>query len=432
MKQTVSLLLILVLCLFFAGCGSEPAAAEPSVTRSLSYFEEAPSIPTPDSAFDLAVFPQEVENGKSYYCSHVTSPNQTLTTTLNYLALLSECGFSVRPANDCYMVSQEGQDCMMVQLKGTVMTLIFLDSDIASAEDEIIEMETPVVLADNKYFRMELLRFRKVVGAGSHATRPNVWEYRETGVTYYADVQFYNVSDQEYNAHAELYLGEESVLNLIQFTGSHGAAAPAPGKNSMMQILVTRWDGSQELPMELEELYTLNGALSIFSGSLHEEIPISVPESMTGNMPQMDQDLEYEVILFEPGVTLVDNEYVTIELTGFREKPYHWSSGDTVEKLFDFTVTNHSSNVIDLNCACYVGNDRVRDRYEGYGQLAPGKTGTYSLRIYHEDKTPLDSLEDLYQLNGTFEILPRGGDDRIIRIVKAPFSIPKALKDAGQ
>ncbi len=143
---------------------------------------------------------------------------------------------------------------------------------------DVIELDEPLVVADNEYFKLEILRFKRehegyhIIGVGS-------WSQGD-GAVHYVDVRFYNKSEFPYQFGGDFYIADESVW-YCPFMGKNGNFAPAPGKNALMEIGIYRWDGSKELPIELDELYQLNGTIFIFGNDISRtEFSFSIPNAM--------------------------------------------------------------------------------------------------------------------------------------------------------
>ncbi len=130
----------------------------------------------------------------------------------------------------------------------------------ATENPNIIEFDEPVVVMENEHFRLELIRFWKKEDGFHTVNGSESWMFGE-GSTCGADFQFYNKSETTYRISPDLYLGDVSVLD-----NGHFFDVPAPGKNALLQITIARWDGMNEVPIELEELYQLNGSIKLSRG----------------------------------------------------------------------------------------------------------------------------------------------------------------------
>ncbi len=130
-------------------------------------------------------------------------------------------------------------------------------------------------------------------------------------------------------------------------------------------------------------------------------------------------------------VVLVDDDTVRIELVNFYEQEYNWNTGKQIEKCLTYKVTNKSDHELLIYLEDpYIDDESVsRSGVDGVGNAPkPGKTASYRYRIYYNspaDKNgkALDSLDDLYRLEATFEIMTKI-DNKIVGSYDAVFSLP--------
>jgi len=127
---------------------------------------------------------------------------------------------------------------------------------------------------------------------------------------------------------------------------------------------------------------------------------------------------EYKKIDFTDTI-LLDNEYLTVELTQFFEKEVKWAGrSPQIEKYITLKVHNNSEKEYLFNLQdAYVKDESVTaSMLDGNSGPAPGKTKTYSYNIYYNtnpDPTALDSLEDLYTLEAEIRISIKDGDSYV-------------------
>ena len=153
--------------------------------------------------------------------------------------------------------------------------------------------------------------------------------------------------------------------------------------------------------------------------------------------PAEPEEAEPSIIEFQD-LVLVEDRLVRIELSNFFEKEYHWSEGDRIEKCFTFRVTNKSDKELLIYLEdTYIDNEGVdRSGLDGVGTAPrPGKSDSYSYRIYrknpaYEHGKPLDSLDELYRLEGSFEICVKEGD-YIKKSYNLDFSLPEIFNGTG-
>lgn len=160
----------------------------------------------------------------------------------------------------------------------------------------------------------------------------------------------------------------------------------------------------------------------------------STSEAKDNEMKNQQESLEPEmkVIDFENTV-LADNDVVTVELVQFYEEEVNWNGPETpvFEKNITLQVKNKSDYEIIFNYSdAYIGDEAVRvSMYDGNEGPAPGKSKKYRYCIEQDtapDHTPLESIEDLYDLDGNFEIsIVKEGV--ITDTYDLDFSIPKAI-----
>ncbi len=118
---------------------------------------------------------------------------------------------------------------------------------------------------------------------------------------------------------------------------------------------------------------------------------------------------------------LLDNEYVTVELTQFFEKKVNWAGREPqIEKYITLKVHNNSDKeyLFNLQDAYIKDESVIASMQDGNSGPAPGKTKTYTYDIYYNtspDPTALDSLEDLYTLDAKIQISISDGDKYIGR-----------------
>lgn len=111
---------------------------------------------------------------------------------------------------------------------------------------------------------------------------------------------------------------------------------------------------------------------------------------------------------FEEPLVIFENDTAKVELLNFFEKEFNWSGkGPAVEKMMTVKIHNKTDHEIwvQLN-AGYLGSDNVKwIGSDGTDIAAAGRFATRQYIIQKFSGEPLDSLDDLYQLEGTFKIL---------------------------
>lgn len=144
-------------------------------------------------------------------------------------------------------------------------------------------------------------------------------------------------------------------------------------------------------------------------------LPTSQTDTVAEGTTEENQKIEFTDII------LLDNEYMTVELTQFFEKKVNWAGREPqIEKYITLKVHNNSDKEYLFNLQdAYIKDESVTAvMQDGNSGPAPGKTKTYSYDIYYNtspDPTTLDSLEDLYTLDAKIQISISDGDKYIGR-----------------
>lgn len=116
------------------------------------------------------------------------------------------------------------------------------------------------------------------------------------------------------------------------------------------------------------------------------------------------EDNKNEVV-FEEGTVVMENANAKVELVKFYEEE---DSEGNVEKYVTFKVKNVGD--VDFMFGLedvYIGDEGVTDiMLDGNVGPAPGKSMkfTYKIAVDDEDYTPIESLDLLYDLNGSMEV----------------------------
>lgn len=116
-------------------------------------------------------------------------------------------------------------------------------------------------------------------------------------------------------------------------------------------------------------------------------------------------------ITLDPAIVLYEDENVTAELTGFYEEEVNWKGSDTpsIEKALTIKVQNNSDREMLFSIYdAYLEDESVQSALlDGNAGPMPGKSKSFSYRIRYEtqpDPTPVNSLEQLFHMDGRFEI----------------------------
>lgn len=155
-----------------------------------------------------------------------------------------------------------------------------------------------------------------------------------------------------------------------------------------------------------------------------------------GETADADQQDDTASIDFDE-IVVWENEEVTIALVQFYEKPYKWESGEEIEKIAVFKVTNHADHKVNISCVneMYLDDESAYvNNLSGFTLVAPEKSGRFEFLIGNgtrENHTALDSIDDLYLLNGTFEVDVVDDDDgsnKLVSKTNADFDLREVIK----
>ena len=109
------------------------------------------------------------------------------------------------------------------------------------------------------------------------------------------------------------------------------------------------------------------------------------------------------------GIAVLEDEYITVKLMSFFEEEVIWAEGKAVEKKLEFRVRNNSDREFILNFEkARIGEDDVGVlRNSDSTGPVPGESNTYIYTIQKASGSngkPLDSLDDLFRLEGVFSL----------------------------
>lgn len=242
------------------------------------------------------------------------------------------------------------------------------------------------------------------------------------------------------------YINDEKCYVSMQ-NGSVDLEAGKSGNYSFMVAFDTK--PQHTALASLDQLYLLEGTFDGLnkyeddSQNSDLEVAFSIPEAIPDksdisvDVPKSDQNPYGNIVAFDEPV-LADNDTLTLSLLNFYEKEYNWSEGAQVEKCFTVRATNKSDHVIMLNPGqMYLGDEQCYVSMNGGSiNLDPDKCGNYDFLIAYDTQpnhTALKSLDELYQLEGSFSGLNEYEDASQNSSLEVDFSIPESVKmgDAG-
>lgn len=131
-------------------------------------------------------------------------------------------------------------------------------------------------------------------------------------------------------------------------------------------------------------------------------------ESIEITFESNEDEFKGEVIEFNNTV-LIDDDLVRIELVKFYTSENYSDEDDTPHKSFCFKCTNKSDDYeMDIYpIDCYVEDEMVNVVMIGANNIMPGKTAYYDYYVEYErseDRIQLDSLDNLYDLEGKIHL----------------------------
>ena len=153
------------------------------------------------------------------------------------------------------------------------------------------------------------------------------------------------------------------------------------------------------------------------------------------------------VIEFETPVVVAEDEYLRVELVKFYEEYRLWkqgyphnadsaTEGATLEKLVMFKLCNKTDHTLTtyLNDT-YLGSEGA-DFFDIDGasriDTAAGKNVLRTFLIQTGANTALESMEDLYSLDGDFSIFHKGEDGVMRNNYRLKFSIPDGMTTSSK
>lgn len=129
-----------------------------------------------------------------------------------------------------------------------------------------------------------------------------------------------------------------------------------------------------------------------------------------------EEEEETKSIPFSDTVVYEDDN-LRVELDQFFEDTVHWAgqNEEVTEKYVSFKVINKGTQEFLFNVEdAYIGQDAMNViMSDGNSGPAPGKAKQFSYDVQYDTKpesTPIDSLEQLYDLEGVFHIALEDGD----------------------
>ena len=154
--------------------------------------------------------------------------------------------------------------------------------------------------------------------------------------------------------------------------------------------------------------------------------------NLTTQSVQSNNKKDENIIEFD-GIILVDNDTVTLELVNFYSDDVNWSGSKAQnEKYITIKATNKTDHEIVLNPGNFYLNNEAAYVMMATGSITPdpGKSAKYSFLIANDtqpEHTALNSIDELYGLEGSFDGLNVYDDSNKNSSLSVTFSIPAAL-----
>ena len=158
--------------------------------------------------------------------------------------------------------------------------------------------------------------------------------------------------------------------------------------------------------------------------SAEEFVRISADETQTADLSTDNRiDFSEPILLFE------DNNVRLEAIALYQEVQNDWDSPATHKEFITLRFHNNADyEIMFFPDLFYLGNEEVKWVYkEGTPDILPGKVANYSFCVKNTNDESLDSIEDLYQLNGRFEVF-RYENNRLSDRYYIPFSMSEAYQ----
>ena len=144
-----------------ASCSSAPdsSEAETPTNREWEYFDEMPSVPTPDSCIDEVVYETSIvdDEGNKVYGYYVSSNDEIANQKYNeYLEILENtCGFDFIKKPNIAVARKNGESLLGIGLgvhdnDVYILDVLFFENEQNSSSDVIVEAPSSEPLAEQK------------------------------------------------------------------------------------------------------------------------------------------------------------------------------------------------------------------------------------------------------------------------------------------
>lgn len=151
-----------------------------------------------------------------------------------------------------------------------------------------------------------------------------------------------------------------------------------------------------------------------------------------------------KVIKFEPSIVVAEDQYVRVELVRFYQDYFRWTDsnwpvqanssteGATLQNVVVFKFCNKCDHDLYIEMSdVYLENDGAHRRglEASSREPAAGKNVTGHYLIQTGERESLQSMDELYSLNGEFKISHRVSEGILKDPYSLQFSIPDAVSD---
>lgn len=209
-----------------------------------------------------------------------------MSLVLALVMCLSLCACGQSDACNC--------DCSQcAQCEKKTQNTIALDADQvdnisekAEQNDNVIEFETPIVVAEDENLRVELVKFYQDYRTFDVHGYPSNAKATTEGATLekYVVFKFCNKTDHVLRIQLkEIYLGSDSAFSVYDYLSEEVAA----GKNALREYIVQT--GEKETVKSMEELYSLDGDFHVWHvgddnvSRDRYRLDFSIPNGMNGD-----------------------------------------------------------------------------------------------------------------------------------------------------
>ena len=167
-------------------------------------------------------------------------------------------------------------------------------SEAEEQNDNVIEFETPIVVAEDENLRVEVAKFYQEYRCWTENGYPNNANSTTEGATFekFVAFKFYNKSDHTLSVRlSDIYLGSDGA---DYFPIESSSTEVAAGKNVLGNFLIRT--GEKETLKSMEDLYSLDGDFYIYhkgeDGVLRDgyELDFSIPNGMNGGSASPDSE----------------------------------------------------------------------------------------------------------------------------------------------